>query len=268
MVIMTNMSALNRTVLEWSFEPKDFFEEPYELPFEGGAITVADGKARGNFDGALYVQGREFRDSADRFLRNAFLAHQVQVHQSFSLTLPTMACEQSDGRTDVTIFPDSAVLTMSASSPDIKHVAADGTVLVDTRAERLERHATFRAAIVKLLSFDTALKRMLESYNNALSDRDNLLIHLHEVRETLSGEAGTDRAARELTGVSSSDWSKFGRLANDEPLLEGRHRGKHSALRKATKEESDWALEFCQRLIEGYVRSRAEKNPSRGRQVK
>ena len=253
------MTSTKRTVLEWTYEPKGFFEEPCELPFEGGAISVADGKVRGDFDAALYGQGSPLRDDADEFLRSVFLAHQVQTHQSFSLTVPSMAREHSDGRRDVTVFLETLVATVSVSaSLDIVHTRADGTIASDTRAERLDRHAAFRTAVAKLLPSDPALKRMLESYNNALSDRDNLLIHLHEVRETLSGEAGGERAARELTGISSSDWSRFGRLANNDPLLEGRHRGKHVELRKATREESDWALEFCQRLIEGYVHSRSE----------
>lgn len=248
-----SMTETSRTIVEWTYKPIRFFEEPLEIEFQGGQIHIAEGTARGSFEGRYYSEGRTFCDAADEFLRSVFLAHQIQVHEPATLTQPSMAREHSDGRRDVTVFPDPAVLTISVSSPDIRHVAADGTVLADTRADRLDRHASFRTAVANLLPLDPELKRMMQSYNNALTDRDNLLIHLHEVRETICGEIGGERKACEQVGVSRSEWRRFGRLANDEPLLEGRHRGKHSELRKASREESDWALEFCQRLIEGYV---------------
>ena len=250
------MTATAITILEWTYEPKFFFEEPFELTFSGGEIAISAGIARGEFDSLHYDEGKVFQYSTQEFLRSAFLAQQVQVHQPFTISQTAMAREHSDGRRDASIFVDSAVMTVSVGTVDLVHRDGDGNVLADTKAERLQRHANFRRDITNLVPQDIALKRMLQSFSNALSDRDNLLIHLYEIRETLSSKFSDERVACATVRVSSGDWSKFGRLANKEPLLEGRHRGKHLGLRKATTDEANWALNFGQSLIEGYVQSR------------
>ena len=225
------------------------------MAFCSGKISIAAGIARGNFDSLHYAEGQAFRELAQAFLHTIFLAQQVQVHQPFTLSQTALALEHSDGRRDVSFFLESVVMTMSIGTVDMVHRDADGKVVVDTKAERLQRHADFRNEISLLVPHDAALKQMLQSFSNALNDQDNLLTHLYEIRETLRSKFTDESAVRNAVNVSSGDWKRFGRLANDDPLLEGRHRGKHLGLRKATPDEASWALEFGQRLIEGYARS-------------
>ncbi|MCO5792825.1 MAG: hypothetical protein HEQ21_08395 [Blastomonas sp.] len=247
------------TVLEWIYEPKTFFETPWMLTFADGAIRVEAGTARGQFDAVHYAAGRAFRDAADARLRTAFLAQQVQVQQSFILRPSTMMLAHPDGRTDVTMFAEPLTLQVSVGRMDLTHISGDGTVIADSRTERLDRQSVFRQSVMDLHPIDLTLQRMLQSYNSALNDGDNLLVHLHEIREALTTELGPKRSAHEVVDVSLADWRKFGKLANDEPLLEGRHRGKHQTLRKLTAAEASWAREFCKRIIEGYVSFKSAK---------
>ena len=58
-----------------------------------------------------------------------------------------------------------------------------------------------------------------------------------------------------LKTISQSDWSWFGNLCDEEPLRQGRHRGKkYSELRDATDDELSRARGIAQAMIEGYLR--------------
>ena len=247
------MTTAPITVLEWTYEPKGFFEESCNLPFSDGEIAIAAGVARGEFGAERYDEGQCFRDSAQEFLDSAFLAQQVQVHQHFTLSKAVAAREHADGRRDCTVFLKPVALTMSLGQIDVIVQDEHGNVTTDTKAERLQRQVGFHSKIMHLIPLHSEIKRMLQSFRNALNDPDNFLIHLFEIRETVVCYVQKPPVQHQQVNVSASDWSKFGRLANDEPLLEGRHRGKRSELRKATSEEVRWALCFGQCLIEGYV---------------
>ena len=251
------MSTDAKTVLEWTYEPKDLFEVSCTIDYLGGEISIADGKVLGEFDGHYYDQGQEFRELVNIHVHAVFLAQQVQVHQDFKLSDASMAREHSDGRRDVTVFVEPITIKIKGGRVDIVTRNADGEVVRDTRAERLQKQQEFREKIAELPPNDLALKRMLQSFRNALADRDNLLIHLYEVRETLTSEFDSEANAKTALSVSAADWSRFGRLANNEPIQEGRHRGKHAGLRPANQSEFEWALAFVQRLIEAYVTTKA-----------
>lgn len=254
------MSADAKTVLEWTYEPDALFEEPCTLSCLGGEISISEGKVRGEFDGSYYDQGREFRDRVHAYVYAQFMAQQVQMQRDFHLSKASMARECPNGRRDVTAFPQPLIMTAVVGRADITIRDSDGNVVQDTKVERRNKQREFRNDVARLLPNDLILRRMLQSYRTALSDKENMLIHLHEVREALVTECGGDSTnAKSLLDVSSSDWSRFGRLANNEPVREGRHRGRHVELRPAPKSEIEWALEFSKELIEKYVRLKVQE---------
>lgn len=247
------MTTCAKTILEWTYEPQGFFEVPFELTFLEGQISISKGGVRGEFDGSCYDQGLEFRERIHAHVSSVFLAQQVQVPQYFKLSVASMAREYADGRRDVTAFIEPIRLKISMGRADVIIRSADGEIVQDTRAERLQKQQDFRESVAALAQGNDVLKRVLQSFSTALSDPDNLLIHLDEIRETFKTEYGSDKSAQEALNVTSKSWSRFGALANNEPLKEGRHRGRHRKLRPATKSEIEHALSFSQELIEKYV---------------
>src|SRR5690606_37338503 len=201
---------------------------------EGGKVSIGDGNVRGEFEPTRYQEGRDFRDLVHRAVTNRFLAQQVQTHEHFDLSAAAMTCEHADGRRDVTAFIEPLALKLSVGQIDVVLTDAQGNIVQDTKAERLAKQEKFRTDVADLLPADLTLKRMLQSFNTALRDKDNLFIHLYEIREALTSEFGDGRQARETINLSQSQWSRFGRLANEDPLQEGRHRGNHVTLRRAT----------------------------------
>lgn len=243
----------SKTILEWSYLPKSFFETTCKLNIADGSVVIDDGLVRGEFKGSNYDLGSDFRDAVHDTLALVFQAQQVQSHQEFTLSSPAMLREYPEGRRDITVFAELFRLELSMGRGDFLLKDASGDVTQDTKAERLAKQDALRSDILYLSPTDLPIKRMLQSFQNALADKDNLFIHLYEVRESLISEFGGHGPAKSAVGVSSSDWAKFGRLSNNEPVLEGRHRGNHDNLRSATDEEKKWALCFAQDLIQSYV---------------
>ena len=129
--------------------------------------------------------------------------------------------------------------------------SATGAVLRDSKAERLAAVTSELNELSKKAQHSQELRSMLASWSAGIDDSENELTHQYEIRDILAKHFGSDMASRRALGISSSEWSTFGRLANDEPLLEGRHRGKHHAkLRHATEDQ----LRIVRRLASEWVR--------------
>jgi hypothetical protein len=96
---------------------------------------------------------------------------------------------------------------------------------------------------------------LLRSYEDSVRDSNNELLYLYEIRDAFSLKFGGEIAAiSALKTISRSEWSWFGNLCNNEPLRQGRHRGKrYSELRDATDDELSKARRFAQAMIEAYL---------------
>lgn len=71
-------------------------------------------------------------------------------------------------------------------------------------------------------------------------------------RRTTSGLAG----ARQASGVAKGEWQSLGRLANEESVEQGRHRGRHPAGRRvATDADLAAVREIAQRWIVAFART-------------
>lgn len=247
------MNAEPKTTLEWKYEPVDFFENEIHLELLDGEVKIARGNAKGVFPSPYLDHKANFRDNAHEALRACFLAQAVQIGKSFVLHLPGMTVEYPGGRRGPRIFCESITLRVELSSPDISIKDAEGNVIGDTRAERLASQAQFRHKVATLYPGDPTLQKILHSFNTAQMDKENFLVHLYEIVDSLRSQFGSESEARSRIGISKSEWSAFGKLANDEPVREGRHRGKHSQLRSCTNTEILSATAFAKRLIEKYV---------------
>lgn len=94
---------------------------------------------------------------------------------------------------------------------------------------------------------------LLASHIAAFNDPDNELVYPYELRDALAKKFGSESQAQVLS-ISSSQWSQFGRLANNEPVSQGRHRGKFlSELRSATDQELTEARLFERRLLLAFL---------------
>ena len=133
---------------------------------------------------------------------------------------------------------ESAALAIFSGSVDIKITDADGRTIRDTKQERIDKTKDLSELVAKYKPGDRLLRAMLQSYSVSTADQNNELVHLYEIREALSlAFHGEDNARRALT-IPRVQWSRLGQLCNDEPLRQGRHRGRGiGTLRDATEGE-------------------------------
>jgi hypothetical protein len=78
---------------------------------------------------------------------------------------------------------------------------------------------------------------LLKSYRAAVNDPADEFIHLFEIRDALKKHFGGEHNAKKQLGVSDTRWTRLGKLANNEPVEQGRHRGQHSSRRRPASQK-------------------------------
>ena len=240
-------------ILEWQFSPPDYFEVPVSISRDGYTMTIADGKVEARIDSATYDTTPSMRRVLHDALNYRFLGVQVLSHRAYELSKSTMTRVHPDGHREIIVFMEPFHEKISFHRVDIKATDIHGKV-IDTKRDRIEKKKSLAELVSTYSSTDTLLPSLLQSYNKAVRDPDNELVHLYEIRDALADNFGGESAARSALSISSSKWSRFGRLCNNEPLRQGRHRGKSGrALRDATEGELTEARDISRAMVEAYL---------------
>jgi len=241
-------------VLEWTFTPADYFEEPTDFSCEFCSIHVENGKAVARVPSDKYPDDHSVRNQLHGELDSRFMGAQVLSHKPYTLSKSNVSRLHLDGRKDVWAFVEGARIAITGGTVDFVLRGADGGVIRDTKQERVERRFEFSQLAARYIN-DPVANAILRSYAAAVKDPQNELIHLYEIRDALSKHFGGEATALAKGGLSQGQWSRFGRLANSEPLIQGRHRGKQpGALRNATTEELTEARDIAREMIRNYLR--------------
>ncbi len=242
-------------VLAWTFSPPDYFEEPLNISCHGCTISIADGKAEAKIDSDLYDADPSIRQRLHDDLNGRFLGAQMLTHRAYELSGSTRTVVHPDGHKDIFVELKGVSGVVFAGTLDVRVTDANGNVVSDSRRDRIERKKTLAELVAKHYSTDVLLASLLRSDDAAVRDPDNELVHLYEIQEALRMRFGSGLAARAALGISSSQWSRMGRLCNDEPLKQGRHRGAAAGmLRDASRGELTEVREIALAMIEGYLR--------------
>lgn len=102
---------------------------------------------------------------------------------------------------------------------------------------------------------DKTAKAILNSFNEATNDPDNELIHLFDIWEALKSEFKSEEKTLTELRISVNQKKQFTRLANNEPVRQGRHRGRHAGkLRNATNEELETVRKIAANMIYAYLK--------------
>jgi hypothetical protein len=245
--------ATEDTELEWSYSPPDFFETPYRGQTDDYVLFADSGLVRVRLRTPSDTIDAELRNRITKEIQGLLRLRQLQVHRQFKLGVATIYQRQSDGKKSVSISVGGVFSLAKVGQVDIVLCDASGVVVHDSKAERIKEHTRFIDSIMPKLASSTTLNAVLESYNAAVSDPTNELVHLYEIRDALAKHYGGDAEPRRKLRIAEKDWKRLGALANTAPLKEGRHRGKHSKLRQATAAELDEARKIARCLIEAFA---------------
>ncbi len=80
-------------------------------------------------------------------------------------------------------------------------------------------------------------------------------MYLYEIRDALSARFANKKTALKQLDISNKEWGVLGDLANNQPLIQGRHRGKVvEMLCSAQSHELDTARKIVVIWVEKYLR--------------
>jgi hypothetical protein len=243
-----------KTDLEYPYKPTDFFEVATTIPTVVGVVVVDGGQAVLTLAEPTDPVEASHLEAATGVVRMVLQARQLLIHEPFVLQGPNISQYRANGSRDRVIIPGTAKIVCRGFAPDILVTNAAGEVVKDTKAERLSEHLALVQGLLSKAPNSSTLQRMLQSYSRAVSDPDDELVHLYEIREAATEPYSSETATLIAIGVSKSDWSTLGRLANNEPLRQGRHRGKQTTeLRDATEDELDKARRIARMIITAFA---------------
>jgi hypothetical protein len=234
--------------LEWSYTPADFFEAPVDYSEPTYTVHIEGGQVVATFcsdqpESAFPVVHKE--------VESRFLGAQPYRNKPYQLSGYITRRARPDGTIEMGL---SASI---AGHADVRFDAvlldAAGNLIADTKRERIEATNQF-AQLASKHRNDPVAEALLKSYNAAITNPPNELTHIYEIRDALKKKFGQEAKARRKLGIAEKRWKRLGQLANDEPLLQGRHRGqKIGQLREATETELAEAREIVREMIRKYL---------------
>src|SRR5438094_77558 len=224
------------TTLELSYLPADFLEAPIAFTMNGFALEIRDGFARARLFQPVEDVPADLLSTFTSSVEAALRVRMVQTRVRFATQPPRIVQEYPDRQRSVlALITGCARMTPAKVSATLDDEATllrqqqERTAIITSAACKADKHAVLRRALL--------------SCERALADPENALVHLYEVRDAVVTHFGNEKNARKMLGVSKAQWNEFGKLANDEPVREGRHRGKYSGLlRGATHKELEVAF--------------------------
>jgi hypothetical protein len=219
-------------------------------------MTIADGKAEARIDADIFDRDPGIRQALHDGLNDRFLAAQLLTHQRYTLSKSSTVRVDPDGKRNIFLELESIACGTSVGAPDLIMTDRDGNTVLDTRRDRIEKKKTVAELVQQHRATDPLLDSLLRSYQAAVKDPNNELVHLYEIRDALVTRFGSSDVVRTKLGIRDREWSRFGQLANDEPLRQGRHRGKNAVgLRDTTEGELQEARAIARKMIEAYIAS-------------
>ena len=246
-------------LFDWTYTPPDYFEESFEVVRGDYIMKISPGQVEARVASNTFDQYPGIRNEIHASLNDRFLAVQLMTFRPYELSESRRMHVHPDGRKDVFIELKGAVVVATGGTVDVRVTNADG-VVYDSKAERAAEKRKLAELVQLHRPLSQTLMAMLTSFGNAIRDPQNELVHLYEVRDALSVELGGKSNAIATLGLTSVAWSRLGQLSNDEPLRQGRHRGKSgAALRDATHAELEEARDIVRSMLSLYVHHLARK---------
>jgi hypothetical protein len=240
-------------VLEWKYSPPDYFESQIEIKEDDYTMIIANGKAEAKIDSAVYDATPSMRDTLHDMLNSRFLGVQLCNHKVYVLLSPDTVHVHTDGHKNRIVELKGHIECKCYVGVDIKVCDKDGNVVGDSKRDRIEK-VNGIADLVSKHRKDAALMSLLKSHDASLRDPDDGLVHLYEIRDALCRKFSSEDAVRSALKIPKSKLSRFRQLCNDEPLRQGRHRGKkYETLRDATGAELSEVHAISITMIEAYV---------------
>lgn len=239
-------------VIEWTYSPPNFFEEPIDLTHEScEELRIADGKITATIKTECGDPRPGVRDQLHRKLNDRFMGAQLTQRKAYELSRPSVEYRRVDGTKRICLdaLPMQMEMVLEA---DLRITNKDGDVVHDSRKERVEKTERLGTLAAKYGS-DPVAEKILKSHQTFINDPANSLAPLYDILEAVRTRFGGEKNACEVLGLNGRRVEQLRKLANDPTLKQGRHPGKElSELRDATEAELKLARDIAREMIGAY----------------
>ncbi len=242
-----------KLLLKWEYRPENYFNVRIQILDTNYDIIIENGIVEANVYHPECDNAQNIYEKLHSKIKAIFLGQQLVNTKPYTLSKPVLHKEYADGTQDITVFPACCTIKITAFNVDVVIKDKNGTITNDSCKGRILHEKEIANLIYKHCS-DTTLISILSSYNSAIRNPENELIYLYEIKDALQKHFNGHKNACNALGIRQSTWKELSKLANHEPIKQGRHRGQHIGnLRNATESELLKARTIAQNFIEAYL---------------
>jgi len=241
-------------LLEWCYSPASFIEDLSIITVPPFQAVPEQGKIFANISVLTDEEAEEKKNRLHDRLLSLFRAVQLSNHCAFELSKPLIVTTDEEGKRKIVLELETAVEVAVAGGLDVLMTDPSGTVVVDTRADRVSSLKAMNEMVAVCVEGDKTLHFMLESYDKAVRFPGQECMYLYQIYDALRNRfGGMDDAVTRLSLVKA-DIKKFGFLCCKAPIVQGRHAGySYKELRPATGEELKKVRRVARDMVKKYV---------------
>jgi hypothetical protein len=245
-----------KTEVIWQYTPSDFFSQ--DLPEVDGLVgrwRLANGRAICVLVPPQDPLPDELRDKLRITLQHMFDQQCCASDRKYILgDHPNVEQHTETGLNRVMILGTGRLrATGSSIGMSVSITDASGEVVGFTGQHQLDQEAKGLADMAAKQKAAPTLARLFEAYRRAIESPEHEPIRLFEIIEILDAHFGTNHKAKAAMKDAAKAYAAIGTLANDVPIVEGRHVGQHAdALRPMTDAERQQGRAAAKALITAF----------------
>jgi hypothetical protein len=225
----------------------------------GYTATITDGCIEVEFREPVPLPDAGREAIVRREVNQVFDSHMILTGRFAAVTGLTLTRHYSDSRKDAWVSAAANIALAGLTVRGETMVTDSEGNVKDSRAERLADQRGFREQCFRHVG-NPLIQGLIASFSQAVADPADRMTHLYEIRDALSRHFGGEKETKRALGLTNAEWSDLGRLANNEPIEESRHRGSHLVRRPATEEEKVRVFGVARRMIRAYL-DYLDRNP-------
>jgi len=246
---------MKKVYANWTYTPTDYFENEILLEEAGYSIKIKEGNIELVVNEEENENVSETHSKYSDMVESFFMAELLGERRFYELKVSSLKAENEDGSITKYIKPKSINVTFSfGTSVAFTIMDKDGNIIKDSEEEKQKKQIELLKKLQNALNRDEIVKGLIDSYKSSISDPNNELVHLYEIRDALHSYFGSHGKAIKDLSITAKEWNDLGRVCNGLPLNQGRHRGQNLGhLRDASKEELEKARTIAIKMIESFI---------------
>jgi hypothetical protein len=179
------MSKNTKIILDWNYSPKDFFEKKTEIDTNQYEMVIDNGKITVTLDGETYDDNPSIREQLNSFLEDRFLGAQLVNRKPYELSKSSLCRIFPDGKKNYEASVETLGVVVSVGTLDVIAKDAEGNIISDSKQDRINKQERFAELSAKYRRLDTTAEGILVSFDKAVRDSVNELVHLYEIIDAL-----------------------------------------------------------------------------------